>query len=421
MLNLGVAGSRSLVLLVFLLSFITGGASPAFAGEVPQVEWEKTFGGDESDYGYSVSQTSDGGYIITGFTFVKAGNGDVYLLKVDAAGNRQWEKNFGGDKSDVGKSVQQTSDGGYVIAGDTTSFNSKENEIYLVKTDLSGNKIWEKNIGGDGVYYGETVQQTGDGGYMIAGTVISSDYRDYDIFLMKTDASGNKIWGKRFGGKEVDSCHSMQLASDGGCIIAGDTYSFGSAWNDVYLIKTDASGDRIWEKTVGGKGYDWGYSVLQTGDGGFIVAGSTSSFGKGDYNAYLIKTDTTGNKIWEKNLGGDGDDFIYSVALSGDGGYILAGITNSFGDGRSTVYAVKTDASGNLIWEKHFGGDGAASGQHVCSGRDGGFIIVGGKEVKEGTPGKNNDVALFKLKSLETAEAGLQVPPRQSIYKRQLD
>ena len=410
MVNLRAAGSRSLLLLFFLFSLIVGGGSPALAGEVPQVEWENTFGGDESDYGYSVSQTSDGGYIITGFTFVKAGNGDVYLLKVDAAGNRQWEKTFGGDKSDVGKSVQQTSDGGYVIAGNTESFSSKENEIYLIKTDSSGNKIWGKNISGEGDYYGESVRQTGDGGFMVAGTV-SSDHRDYDIYLMKTDASGKKIWEKRFGGEEIDSCHAMQLTSDGGCIIAGETYSFGSAWNDVYLVKTDASGNMIWEKTVGGKGYDWGNSVLQTGDGGFIIAGGTNSSGKGDYDAYLIRTDTSGNRIWEKNLGGNRADTGYSVALSGDGGYIVAGITDSFGNGRSAAYAIKTDVSGNKIWEKHFGGDGTASSQQVCSCRDGGFIIVGGKDVENGTPHKNGDVALIKLKTVKTAGASPQVPP----------
>jgi len=410
MVNLRAAGSKSLVLLFFLFSFIAGGASPALAGEVPQVEWEKTFGGDGSDHGYSVSQTSDGGYIITGFTFVKAGNGDVYLLKVDAAGNRQWEKTFGGDKYDVGKSVQQTSDWGYVIAGNTASFSSKENEIFLIKTDPSGNTVWEKSISGDGDYYGESVRQTGDGGFMVAGTV-SSDHRDYDIYLMKTDASGKKIWEKRFGGEEIDSCHAMQLTSDGGCIIAGHTYSFGSAWNDVYLIKTDASGNMIWEKIVGGKGYDWGYSVLQTGDGGFIIAGRTSSFGKGDHAAYLIKTDASGNRIWEKNLGGDGDDSGYSVALSGDGGYIVTGITSSFGNGRSAAYAVKTDASGNKIWEKHFEGDGTVSGQQVCSCRDGGFVIVGGKAMEKGTPHKNDDVALIKLKTVKTTEASPQIPP----------
>jgi hypothetical protein len=255
----------------------------------PQVEWEKTFGGPDDDRGYSVQQTRDGGYIIVGETWsYGAGGYDVYLIKVYANGNMQWSKTFGGRGDDRGYSVQQTRDGGYIIVGETWSYGALGDYVYLIKVDANGNMQWSKTFG-KGSDVGYSVQQTSDGGYIIVGTTASYGAGWADVYLIKVDANGNMQWSKTFGGKEPDRGYSVQQTSDGGYIIVGETKSYGAGWADVYLIKVDANGNMQWSKTFGGTGHDEGYSVQQTSDGGYIIVGYTESYGAGEEDVYLIK------------------------------------------------------------------------------------------------------------------------------------
>jgi hypothetical protein len=256
----------------------------------PQIEWEKTFGGSGDDRGYSVQQTRDGGYIIVGETeSYGAGEADVYLIKVDANGNMQWSKTFGGSGDDVGYSVQQTRDGGYIIVGYTTSYGAGLFDVYLIKVDANGNMQWSKTFGGRGDDVGYSVQQTSDGGYIIVGYTTSYGAGLFDVYLIKVDANGNMQWSKTFGGGAWDEGYSVQQTSDGGYIIVGTTTSYGAGWEDVYLIKVDANGIMQWSKTFGGGSWDLGYSVQQTSDGGYIIVGFTESFGAGGEDVYLIK------------------------------------------------------------------------------------------------------------------------------------
>jgi len=342
------------------------------------LQWQKTFGGADNDYGWSVQQTTDGGYIIAGYTYSSgAGSCDIYLLKVDASGNLDWEKTFGGAISDHGYSVQQTADGGYIIAGDTRSFGAGENDAFLVKTDASGNPDWEKTFGGASFDYGYSVQQTTDGGYIIAGYTYSSGAGNCDAYLINTDASGNLNWEKTFGGANSDYGYSVQQTSDDGYIIAGYTKSSGAGRDDAYLVKTDASGNLDWEKTFGGTDNDRGYSVQQTSDDGYIIAGYTKSSGAGEEDAYLVKTDASGNLDWEKTFGGFVSDFTYTAQQASDSGYIIAGDTRSFGAGEDDAYLAKIDASGSLQWQKTFGGTVWKIGYSVQQATDGGYISAG--------------------------------------------
>jgi hypothetical protein len=341
------------------------------------VKFARTYGGTGGEDAYSVRQTSDGGYIVAGHTYsFGAGGYDFFLIKTDANGNIQWAKTYGGTILDVARSVQQTSDGGYIVAGHTLSFGAGSYDIFIIKTDASGNIIWDKTYGGTNDDHAYSVQQTSDGGYIVAGTTWSFGAGGYDAFLVKTDANGNIIWAKTYGGGSFDGAYFVRQTSDGGYIVAGWTFSFGGGSN-IFLIKTDASGNIIWAKTYGGTGDDWGSSVQQTSDGGYIVAGHTLSFGAGSYDIFIIKTDANGNVQWAKTYGGTSEDNAYSVQQTSDGGYIVAGRTFSFGAGWYDIFLIKTDASGNVQWAKTYGGTDIDWANSVQQTSDGGYIVAG--------------------------------------------
>jgi ribosomal protein S11 len=364
---------------VFAESF--GCPKPYFShNPMSAISFAKTYGGTSYDYAFSVQQTSDGGYILAGRTYsFGAGSADIFLIKTYANGNIIWAKTYGGTYYDGASSVQQTSDGGYIVAGLTYSFGAGSSDIFLIKTDASGNIIWAKTYGGTGYYEDEaySVQQTSDGGYIVAGRTASFGVDSGDIFLIKTDASGNVIWAKTYGGTSYNWTSSVQQTSDGGYIVAGRTRSFGAGYYDAFLVKTNANGNIQWAKTYGGIYYDDASSVQQTSDGGYIVAGWTSSFGVDSGDIFLIKTDASGNVIWAKTYGGTSGDGAYSVQQTSDGGYIVAGATASFGAGYYDAFLVKTDANGNIIWAKTYGGTSYNWTSSVQQTSDGGYIVAG--------------------------------------------
>jgi hypothetical protein len=340
--------------------------------------FNKTFGGSGADYAYSVQQTTDGGYILAGYTAsFGAGDDDAWLIKTDADGNKVWDTTFGGSEGDCAWAVQKTSDGGYILAGGTDSFGAGYVDAWLIKTDANGIEQWNKTFGGSDYDEAWSVQQTSDGGYILAGITWSFGAGRCDAWLIKTDADGNKVWDRTFGGSEGDNAFAVQQTSDGGYILAGSTQSFGAGYVDAWLIKTDANGIEQWNKTFGGLGVDEAWSVQQTSDGGYILDGKTSSFGAGSSDAWLIKTDANGNKIWDRTFGGSSSDYAYAVQQTSDGGYILAGATYSFGVGASDAWLIKTDANGKKQWNKTFGGLGGDEAWSVQQTSDGGYILGG--------------------------------------------
>jgi len=313
-----------------------------------QVRFAKTYGGTSDDFARFVQQTSDGGYIVVGETN-SFGELDIFLIKTDAKGNIQWAKTYEVMDFEYASYVQQTSDGGYIVAGLTTHFRGNL-DILLIKTDANGNIIWAKTYEGTDYDYVSSVQQTSDGGYILAGYTGSFGAGESDIFLIKTEAKGNIQWAKTYGEKGSERASSVRQTSDGGYILAGYTDSFGAGEGDIFLIKTDANGNIIWAKTYGGEFDDKAFSVQQTSDGGYIVAGYTGSFGDGDWNIFLIKTDAKGNIQWAKTYGEADtiDREAFPVQQTSDGGYILASTTISLGAGERDIFLIKTDARGNV-------------------------------------------------------------------------
>jgi len=363
--------------------------SAGHAIRVLGIGWTKILGGAGDDVGSSVDVTTDGGYIIAGWTYsYGAGQSDVYLIKTDANGDTGWTRTFGGSDYDEAHSVQQTTDGGYIITGSTRSDGAGEGDVYLIKVDSSGNETWHKPFGGSSSDVGMEVQQTTDGGYIIAGWSYSNSAGQDDVYLVKTGATGAWQWYKRFGGQSYDEGYSVQQTADGGFVATGMTYSRGAGESDVWLIKTDADGETLWTRTFGGSARDQGSSVKLTPDGGYIIAGRTKSYGTGGYDVYLIKTDANGVAAWQRTFGGADDDFGSSVQLALDGGYIITGTTTT-AQGQD-VYLVKVDANGEKLWDRTLGSastDQASSVQRHYES----FIMTGNTRVNS-----NYDVLLIK-------------------------
>jgi len=345
----------------------------------PSPSFCKAIGGKNDDEGKSLIQTSDGGYAITGFTSsFGAGKDDVYVVKLDANGNLQWTKTIGEKERDRGNSLIQTSDGGYAIAGLTQSFGAGETDVYVVKLDANGNLQWTKTIGGLGYDGGTSLIQTSDGGYAITGVTSSFGAGEGDVYVVKLDANGSLQWTKTIGGPGEEAGFSLIQTSDGGYAIAGSTTSFGTGDGDVYVVKLDARGNLQWTKTIGGPGDELGISLIQTSDGGYAITGFIQSFGAGGADVYVVKLDANGNLQWTKTIGGPGNEIGHSLIQTSNGGYAITGATTSFGVGEADVYVVKLDANGNLQWTKTIGAKNENPiRSSIIQTSDGSYVIAG--------------------------------------------
>jgi hypothetical protein len=353
----------------------------ALRGQVPDTVWTRTYGGVNDDFGFSVYPTSDSGYIMTGKTMPVFGRfWDMYLLKTDALGDTLWFKTYGSDYDDLGVSVQQTADGGYIVAGSTQPFGLGYVKIYLVKTDAAGETLWTKTLGeteNDAAY---AVQQTSDNGYIITGYAFSWVTGGPDVILVKTNSQGDVLWTKTYGGPSGDMGYSVQQTADGGYVVAG--FKGEARAHDVYILKTDSIGDTLWTRNYGGRQDDVGSSIQQTSDGGYIVVGHTMSRSVDQKpDVYLIKIDSKGDSLWTKTYGGIYHDVGYVVRQLSDDGYIIVGYTGQeFVPGRRLdfdVYIIRTDANGDVLWTKTYGGPEMDIGVDIRTTVDDGYVVVG--------------------------------------------
>lgn len=278
-----------------------------------------------------------------------------WLVFITAAANAQiqFQRVYGGDSYDLGKEVIQTPDDGYLIVGSSGSFDDDMgNQVLLLKTNENGYEQWRKTYGGQFAEQAESFAETTDGNLIIGG-LMERIGKSYQAYALKVTMDGDTLWSRDFGGQQWDFCKQVVALSDGGAALFGQTYSYGAGEGDFYLIRLNSDGDSLWTRTYGGAGLESGESIAVTSDGGFILAGYTESFGAGKTDMYVVRTDATGDTLWTKTFGGPEDDFCYSVATTADDGYVLAGNSYSHvpNPGKSVFIVIKD--GGSSQWTKY--------------------------------------------------------------------
>ena len=339
----------------------------AFAA-VPDTVWTRTFGGPRGDGCMAVVQTADGGFVLAGNTFsFGAGENDFYVIRTNVAGDTVWTRTYGGVSFDQAYSVQQTSDGAFVVAG-CAGPNGNVRD-WVMKIDGHGDTLWTRSLGGMVAY---CIRETPDHGFIVAGTTTAypEDYR-----LVKTDSAGNPTWTRTYGGARSDWPFAIELTSDGGYILAGVTFSFGSGQNDVYLVRTDAWGDTIWTRVYGGADEDWAFGVVETQDSGFAVTGLSASYSPGDRDLSVLRLDRYGDTLWTRTYGWWSDDQGRRIIRSGDGGLIVLGTW--FGTASQDLWLLCLNDDGDTVWTRTFGGPSNDMGYDCQRTDDGGYVLAG--------------------------------------------
>jgi len=433
------------ILLIICISFFIKGCNnnddtPKLVS--PQIDFIKTFGGSSNETARSIIQTADNGYAVLGYT--QSVDGDIinktdvsfdyWLLKFDANDIMQWSKTYGGSDIDQGSKIIQTLDGGFALIGSSSSndgdisINEGFNDIWLVKLDVSGNITWEKSYGFPGNDLGFSVLQTSDGGYFVSGVLDVSgsggDGNDRslhaggDYWGLKLDANGNKIWRRYFGGSFTDSAFDIITSDDGGFILIGSSDSDdvditnNKGGYDFWIVKVDINGNMVWEKSFGGSQIDEARSITKTADGNYLIAGDSRSNdqdvsnSKGAADMWLIKISDSGNLIWEKSFGGSSFDVARNISSTADGGFLLSGSSRSqdgdveFNKGQNDVWLVKIDNSGNIEWQKTLGGTDIDFAYDAVELTNGDIIVVGESNSGDGDILENKgftDILITKI------------------------
>lgn len=343
-----------------------------------QTTWSRLYGGELEDWAQCVLQTSDDGYIVTGGTkSFGAGESDLWLLKTDSLSDTLWTHTFGGTKNDYGLSVLETSDGAYTVLGATKSYGAGGSDIWLLKVAKNGAKMWERTFGGSNEDLAFNFKETSDGGFIIVGETHSYGAGAGDLWLLKTNSQGNTIWSHTFGGDSLDWGEDVYETSDGGFIVTGGTRSFGVIQTDLWLLKLSSSGNQEWSRTYGWRSWEWGKCIRETPDGAYIIAGPRDTTGAGMYDVWLLKTNSSGDTLWTHKYGGSSWDWINSVDLTSDGGYAFTGETKSFGKGNYDLWLYKTNNQGDSIWASTYGDTTWEWGSSIQGTSDAGYVVAG--------------------------------------------
>ena len=341
--------------------------------------WIKAYVGGKSGIAYSIKQTDDGGYIVAGtMGVVASGNSDIWLMKLSATGRIEWQSSYGGPDSEESFWIDQTSDGGYIVAGYSISFSSGSKDVLILKLTQNGAIEWQRTYGGADSEEALSIEQTNDGGYIVTGYIDSVTDVLKEMLLMKLDANGNINWQRAYSNGDSAIASSVQQTNDGGYIVAGETNLV--SHGDIWVLKLFSNGTIEWQRSYGGASKESFYisNIQQTNDGGYILAGSTYSFsGTGDSIWWIVKLSSFGDIEWQKICTGGPAENARSVQQAGDGGYIVSGNIYSEVNKSSDFGIVKFSSVGQLEWHKVYGGNNFDTAYCIQNTQDGGFVVVG--------------------------------------------
>jgi len=353
---------------------------PLFASQTTplSVTWQKAFGGAKDDVAKGVASTDDGGVIIASTTrSFGSGKTDMNVMKLDSQGNKLWVKNFGGERKETASAITKTADGGYIAVGSTKSYGAGGYDFYIVKMDAEGNKLWERVAGGSAKDEATAVTATKDGGVLVLGTTKSYGVGSYNYYAIKLDTKGFLVWEQVAGGKDWDIPSGVVEADDGSFLLVGKSESFGENSYDGYVVKLSAEGKFIWEKTFGGKKEDMISAIAKGSDGGFLLVGKTKSYKDKKGDAFIIKLDKDGKKLLVKTYGDKGKDRAFGVTATKDGGYAITGSSRAMSYGRTDFILIMMDKEGNITGSNHYGAKKEEIAYAVTELNDGGIVMVG--------------------------------------------
>lgn len=340
--------------------------------------FDNQYGQGSYDYGRSILQIADGSYITAGNTSTLGNqNGDVLLLKIDESGTEQWIHNLNFSPSDRANMLLENSESGYIVLGNTISPIDESKDILVFKTNQSGHTEWFSRYGSSEDQEGHSILSLINGGYIICGQSIDENTGFNMLYLLKINLDGSQVWEQTFGGNGENYGFSIIESNDGSFLITGMTENSDDMSGDAWLLKVDLDGNKIWEQTYGGTGTDLSRSLVYTGDG-YIMVGNTSSYGSGNNDIFVIKVNIEGTQEWSNTYGGSGTDIGRKIIKTSDGSFAIAGYTDSFGENSGfNVWLLKIDALGNLLWDKTFGADGNDRALSAQQTSDGGFVLTG--------------------------------------------
>ncbi len=326
-----------------------------------------------------ILETTDGGYFVVGgaLNVDDPTHTDTWAAKMDSTGSIQWIDFYGGDSSELANSFVQTSDGGFIIAGYIYNLSTKLTDGWILKLDASGNQQWQKAYGSAKDDLFNSVLQTSDGGYLLAGGSWAVDGTGADGWVLRLTSNANVEWQKTFGGGGDDYISAVAQTGEGGYIVVGDTTSPVTGDTNGWMVRLNPFGNKQWEKTFGGASKDEINAIWATSDGGYIVAGSSSSFSSGNEDLWVLKLTSAGETDWEATFGGEGADEALVVQETADGGFIVAGQTSSFGSS-TDGWVLKLDSAGNIVWKETYGEELYDVITSIDQTADGGYIISGG-------------------------------------------
>jgi hypothetical protein len=300
------------------------------------------------------------------------------LSVLSSAGFSQgWTKTYGTLYNDEAYCIQQTFDGGYIITGNTFPNQPWDSDLYLIRTNSNGDTIWTKTFGGPGSETGVDVKQTTDNGYIVCGYSATGGPGGFDVWLLKTNSNGDTIWTNTYGGANNDFGNSVFQTDGGGYVVIGSTESYGAGGSDFWILQTDSAGDSLWSATYGGFYHEIAFEAQATSDGGFIIAGYKQLQGFSNSDVWLLKIFNNGEIDWSQTYGGSYDELAYSVSETADAGYIASGYTRSYGSGADDLWLIKTDIYGDTLWTKTFGLLSNEAGNSVIETAEGDFVVCG--------------------------------------------